>query len=187
MVDRPGFFESFLASYKLGIKHRFAVGLIPYKFLLICVAPIAIIYSNYELDGFNINQDSIVVVISSIMVVGGFIGAASLAALVRIQEIISRFPFSDFLRTVGVFYIAMFIPKFVFMISLISMIYCAVSILFVFINENDFYDKIALVICICVVIYNSVKAYEIIGLIEIITDHYEEYTRMSFEEGLNVD
>lgn len=140
------FIKSFFENYRLAYKMRGVIGVLPYKFLLLCVVPLTVIhYFEIELPN-NIDSSEFINLTSSVIVFSGILGAFSVSSIAQVQSIISNYPFSDYLIEEGLFNQFSFIPQHTFflqcLITTISMIFVFSEYLFGYFSGN--YEKMTI-------------------------------------------
>lgn len=180
-MNKASFFISAKKAYALAVKHRKSDGALPYIFLFIVVIIPFCVFVAYEIELLNKIFQPNNNIVSSILVVSGFLGSATIAAMIQIQHYCTKFPFSDFLKEREVFDIILFWPKLVFICNICLMIFCvSYYIISSFITSNFIKDFILLILC-CFFIYVSIITYKIISIIDLLTTEYAIYQKIYFE------
>lgn len=186
MADQPGIVESIIKARMIGYKHRGMISFIPVWFIAIVVLPSAVLYIFFDRIESVTTDATANSILTSMLVVYGFFGAATVAALTQINELATRFPFSDFLKQMGVFEIYTALPNYVFFVQVFSIIVCCACI----VSVNLISDQInifSVVICSGLTIYCCKMTIDLLNVIRGLSFHYAEYQRIFHEESTSSD
>lgn len=128
MAEQPGLVESIFKARMLGYKHRGAISFVPILFFALVLMPSILTYAFIDTSNSKTTDEIAISILSSMIVIYGFFGAATVAALTQINEIATRFPFSDFLKEMNVFEIYTALPNYVFIVQVLSIVICCTFI-----------------------------------------------------------
>lgn len=181
MAEQPGLIESIFKAKMLGYKHRGPISFVPVWLLALVVVPSILIYGFVDTSIAKTTDAIAISILSSMIVIYGFFGAATVAALTQINEIATRFPFSDFLKQMKVFEIYTALPNYVFIVQIFSIIICCAFV--VAINIIDEYINLySIVICSGLTVYCCKMTIDLLNVIRGLSYHYAEYQKVMHEE-----
>lgn len=186
MADEPRLLDAMLDARKLGYKQRGLISLFPIRVILLICLPSVFIFYATEPDEFLLPDAGTISVLSAMLVVYGFFGAATVAALTQINEIATRFPFSDFLKQQNVFSIYTALPQYVFIVEILSIILCCALIIATsFLDE--YINIYVVVISSGTTIYCCIVTIDLLSVIRGLSHHFSEYQKILHEESRTLE
>ncbi|NML73639.1 hypothetical protein HHL25_05805 [Rhizobium sp. S-51] len=182
MAAEPTLLEAMIAARKLGYKQRGFISIFPIRIILLILIPSSFVLYATEPDEFMLPDGGTISVLSAMLVVYGFFGAATVAALTQINEIATRFPFSDFLKQQNVFSIYTALPQYVFIVEIFSIILCCGLI----IATSFCGDRINIYVVLIssgTTVYCCLVTIDLLNVIRGLSHHFSEYQKILHEES----
>lgn len=186
MAEQPGLIQSIFKARMLGYKHRGPISFVPVWLFALVLMPSIVTYAFIDTSNAKTPDGTTITVLSSMIVIYGFFGAATVAALTQINEISIRFPFSDFLKEMEVFEIYTALPNYVFIVQVLSIIISCSFIVFINIFEDSL-NLYFVLICSGLTIYCCKLTIDLLNVIRGLAYHYAEYQKIMHEETNSVD
>lgn len=184
MADEPSLLDAMIDARKLGYKQRGIISLVPIRLILLIVLPSILTFYTTKPNEFLLPDAGTISVLSAMLVVYGFFGAATVAALTQINEMATRFPFSDFLKQQNVFSIYTALPQYVFIVEILSIVLCC-SLIIVTSFLNDEINIYVILISSGATIYCCLVTIDLLSVIRGLSHHYSEYQRILHDESRN--
>ncbi len=186
MADEPRLLDAMIDARKLGYKQRGLISLVPTRLILLIFLPSIITFYATEPNDFLLPDAGTISVLSAMLVVYGFFGAATVAALTQINEMSSLFPFSDFLKQQNVFSIYTALPQYVFIVEILSIILCC-SLIIVTSFSNDEVNIYVILLSSGATVYCCLVTIDLLSVIRGLSHHYSEYQRILHEESRDLE
>lgn len=186
MAEQPGLIESIFKARMLGYKHRGPISFVPIWLFALVIAPSILIYAFIDTSAAKTTDAIAISILSSMIVIYGFFGAATVAALTQINEIATRFPFSDFLKEMEVFEIYTALPNYVFIVQVLSIVICCAFVLFINLIGDDI-NLYSIAISSGLTVYCCKMTIDLLNVIRGLSYHYAEYQKIMHEEINGVD
>jgi hypothetical protein len=174
--DRPPSFSELLASEILrSTKNRGWRAYFPFLLIVCLFAPGVLLYIYGERMNSKLSISDAVTILSSISVIGSFLGAASVALTAHLQKIVSEYPFSNYLKSESMFDSFLFWPQFVLLIQIICTSLCIIFNVIIGVIGMPDISHYFIVYALFIMLYAFSKTWKLIDIIRIVTWHYEDY------------
>jgi hypothetical protein len=154
--------------------------------LILCVTtPIIISFFGKEYLNKNFAVADAITIISSIAVIGSFLGASSVALTAHLQKIISEYPFANYLKSEGLFDSYLFWPQFVLLIQIVCTSICVIFNVVIGVFNLAWLSSHLIIFSLFIIMYAFIKTWQLIDLIRHVTWHYEDYMSQYHSEKLS--
>lgn len=178
----PGFWESFANALKLSAVNRRGWSVVPWLFIA-CIAGVLVAYKFVFEDHIELNAGKSTTILSALAGVEGLFGALSIFAMTQIQEMCSRYPFSDYLRDRGLFDIYIFTPQWILLVQLCALMLNMVGIVLVLSTSAMELRNLIVIINIGLAFYVFFKTWSLVDAIRTLVWHYADYDK-EFQEAM---
>jgi hypothetical protein len=181
MSSPPNFWALFAQALELSAAKRSIIAFVPWWLFVCCLSPVATIYFCGSLLRPHIQDTSAVTVFSAIAVVGGFFGSVSIATMGQVQRMASEYPFSSYLRELGLFDLFLFWPQFTLLTQICLILGSTFAAAIVRLYDLDDFNQYIIAMDVGLLVYVCTKTWNLVDLIRKLTWHYEEYQRLLAE------
>ena len=171
----PNFPEAFARAVTMSARERRYIAFFPWLLILCLVAPSVIFWLARKHITYIPSKPEAMAVLSSVAVVGGFLGSASVSITGQMQRMVSEYPFSDYLRNLGLFDHFLFWPQFVLLIQIVNIAIAGMFSLIIIIFKIEIHSILLLMTSFSFMLYTFSKTWNLIDLVRIVTWHYEDY------------
>ena len=184
-IEAPTFLKTFFAYLSKVEKNIGARAYVPYLLILILGLPFALVYGLPELFELDFRNADAYSILSSVILVGGILSAFSISASSQVQQIASRYPFSDYLVENDLFEYFIFIPQFTLVVQSLLVLSGAFSILLIYMYDEVI--NVAILLNISLMMYVFIKTLGLVDLIRVLTWHSARYNIMLNQMKSRVD
>lgn len=171
----PRFSQLFAKELTRSTSRRGWRAFFPALLIFCIIVPISISFFCKDYLNKTFVAADAITIISSIAVIGSFLGASSVALTAHLQKIISEYPFANYLKEEDLFDSYLFWPQFVLLIQIICTSICVIFNVLIGVFNLVWLSSHFIIFSLFVILYAFVKTWQLIDLIRHVTWHYEDY------------